>query len=74
MKKIEPAKQLILLSLLYGFYPEDYTYLECDNYIKMISNMSQKNVFRSVLINEWDALGRARYSEEKRIESILKFV
>ncbi|PWJ12196.1 P-loop NTPase fold protein [Ruminococcus flavefaciens] len=66
LKKIEHHKQLTLISLLYGFNPEAYTYLECDSFRKMISIKPQENIFCDVLINEWNSLGRARFSEEKR--------
>lgn len=67
LKKIEYKKQLVLISLLYGFSPDLYTDFECEGYKKMISIEYNKNVIRKALINEWDQFGREKFNYEKRI-------
>lgn len=67
LKKIEYKKQLVLISLLYGFSPDLYTDFECEGYKKMISIEYNKNVIRKALSNEWDRFEREMFNYEKRI-------
>lgn len=65
LEKIDFQKQLILISLLYGFHPDLYTYFECEGYEK-IRIESEKYPIDSILYNEWGYWGTAKFTLEKR--------
>lgn len=64
--KINYQKQLVLISLLYGFNPDIYTYLECENVDKMLEIGSEYAVICNVLYNEWNYWGNENYKAEKK--------
>ena len=66
LKKIDYIKQLVLISLLYGFHPDLYTHFECEGYEKIISIKYDKYSIKSILYNEWGYWETAEITLEKR--------
>jgi len=66
LKKIEYQKQLVLISLLYGFHPDLYTHFECEGIEKIIGNESDKYSIERMLYNEYGDFGTASYKDEKK--------
>ena len=53
LKKIDYQKQLVLISLLYGFHPDLYTHFECEGIEKIFGNESDKYSIERILYNEY---------------------
>ncbi len=66
LKNIEYQKQLVLISLLYGFHPDLYTHFECEGFKKILNIAPEKNVIRSALYDEWNRFGLGMFYDEKR--------
>ncbi len=66
LKKIDYKKQLVLISLLYGFHPDLYTHFECEGIEKIFGNESDKYSIKRILYNEYGYFGTARYKDEKK--------
>lgn len=66
LKKIDYQKQLVLISLLYGFHPDLYTHFECEGIEKIFGNESDKYSIKRILNNEYDYSGTASFKDEKK--------
>ena len=66
LKKIEYQKQLVLISLLYGFHPDLYTDFECESIDKIFRHGSDKCPIHKILYDEYGYFGKASFKDEKK--------